>query len=154
MKKFAKTTKELALFLLIAFAPMTGLAADPEAEKAAILKADAAWLATSKSGADFIGFTDPDFTFFPPGAPFMSVKEEMIEHWDSIVNTPGLELIWGPNGAVVSKDGDLGYSYGWYKLTTVDDDGETKEATGKYVTVMRKQPSGEWRPLVDIFNSN
>lgn len=139
---------------IFAMLPFVAVAGDAEAEKAAIMKADGDWLATSKNGADFIGFTDPDFTFYPPGAPFMSDKIEMINHWESIVSTPGLELVWGPNGAVVSEGADLGYSYGWYKLTTIDDKGAPTESTGKYVTIMRKQADGKWRPLLDIFNAD
>ncbi len=125
-----------------------------EAEKAALIKADGAWFATSKSGADFIGYTDPEFTFFPPGAPFMSDKDVMIKHWDSIVSTPRLELVWGPDGAFVSENGDYGHTYGWYTLKTVDDKGAKNVSKGKYLTVMRKQANGEWRPLADIFNAD
>ncbi len=133
---------------------MKKITSEETGEIAAILKADGDWLAISKSGEDFIGFTDPDFTFLPPGAPFMDDKKKMIAHWNEIVNTPGLELVWGPTHAVVSKGGDLGMSSGWYTLKTVDDDGKASVAKGKYITPMRKQANGEWRPLSDMFNAD
>ncbi len=140
--------------ILLLFQTQFASAIDLEAEKSAIIKADGDWFAVSKDAEKFIGYTDPDFTFYPPGAPFMSDKKQMIKHWKSIVTTPGLKLVWGPDGANVSKSGDLGYSHGWYKLTTVDDKGKPTISKGKYVTVMRKQSNGEWRPLIDIFNAD
>ncbi len=154
MKKFILAVHFLFVSVVIAISPVSAIASEDSAEIAAILKADGDWLATSKSGEDFIGYTDPDFTFFPPGAPFMDDKKKMIAHWNAIVNTPGLELVWGPTLAVVSKGGDLGFSSGWYTLKTVDEAGKVNVAKGKYLTVMRKQANGEWRPLADIFNAD
>jgi ketosteroid isomerase-like protein len=152
MKKFISAMQSLLVAIVFATSPAS--AGNDDAEIAAILKADGDWLATSLSGEDFIGFTDPEFTFFPPGAPFMDERQQMIDHWNAIVTTPGLELVWAPTNAVVSEGGDLGFSYGAYTLTTIDEAGNENVSAGKYLTAMRKQPNGEWRPLADIFNAD
>lgn len=152
--RMAAITFILAVVTTFAMSSTYAVASENDVEIAAIIKADGDWLATSKDAEKFIGHTDPEFTFFPPGASFMDDRKAMIDYWDALVSTPGLELVWGPNGAVVSKSGDLGYSYGWYKLTTVDEKGAKSVSNGKYLTAMRKQANGEWRPLADIFNSD
>lgn len=149
-----KSLWTIMLVTAVSLSSLPAMADSQKEEVAALMKADGAWFAKSKDGAAFIGFTDPDFTFYPPNAPFMSDKKQMIKYWDAIVKTPGLELVWGPDGAVVAKSGDLGYTYGRYRLTTKSKDGSPTVAKGKYVTVLRKQESGEWRPLVDIFNAD
>lgn len=154
MYQLIKSLRTAIVIAGMTFSSSFAFADGSKTEIEALMKADNAWLATSKEGADFIGFTDPEFTFFPPNAPFMSDKQQMIEYWDAIVKTPDLELMWGPNGAVVSESGDLGYTYGSYTLTTKADDGTPNVAKGKYVTVLRKQDNGEWRPLADIFNAD
>ncbi|OUR63091.1 hypothetical protein A9Q74_02475 [Colwellia sp. 39_35_sub15_T18] len=123
-------------------------------EQKALIEADKKWFSMSKSAEDFLAYTDPEFKFFPPNAPFMAKKETAQEFWRSIVETPGLTLTWSPEGAEASSTGDLGFTYGFYLLKALDDAGNETIDKGKYVTVMRKQKCGEWRPLNDIFNSD
>ena len=126
-------------------------------EQKALIASDKKWLSISKSAQDFLDYTDPEFKFLPPNAPFMGEKETAQEFWRSIVETPGLTLTWAPESAeapVDSKIGAIGFTYGFYVLTSIDDAGVETVDKGKYVTVMRKQESGEWRPLNDIFNSD
>lgn len=127
---------------------------DTDAERSAIISTDGEWLAVSTDAQAFIGATDPDFLLFPPGAPVISDRDKLEEFWHAFITTPGMKITWGPTDAVVSSGGDLGYSYGAYTMTTIVEDGGEETAEGKYVTVMRKQADGKWRPLVDIFNGD
>lgn len=129
-------------------------AIDLAAEKAAMKETDAQWLAVSKDAAAFVAATDPDFTFFPPGAPYMDDRKEIEDHWRAIIETPGLSLTWAPEGAEVSASGDMGHTWGFFRMTAPDGNGGETLTTGKYVTVMRKQPDGRWLPLNDIFNAD
>jgi ketosteroid isomerase-like protein len=56
-----------------------------------------------------------------------------------------------------SGSGNLGYVRGTFRLA-FDYDGESYENQGKYVTILRKGPGGEWRIThhiwEDIPNSN
>lgn len=124
------------------------------AEKAALKEADIAWLAVSKDAKKFVAATDPEFKFFPPAAPFLSNREAIEDHWNAIVTTPGLKLTWEQEGAEVSTAGDLGHIWGFFRLTTLDENQAEVVTTGKCVFVMRKQTAGHWAPLIDIFNDD
>ena len=144
----------LALCIAMALTPLSVTAGATSAQEQALMEADGNWLAMSKDAHKFIAHTDDEFRFFPPNAPFMDDRKAAEDYWDAVINTPGLTLVWAPEGAEVSTDGDMGFTYGFYTLTTADDAGKETVAKGKYVTVMRMQESGEWRPMVDIFNAN
>jgi ketosteroid isomerase-like protein len=45
--------------------------------------------------------------------------------------------------------GDLGYTWGHYKITT---DGETKH--GKYMTVWHRESDGTWKVIADMGNAD
>ena len=56
-------------------------------------------------------------------------------------------LEWAPEAAEVAASGDLGYTYGPWRLTP---EGEEKPAAfGHFFTVWQKQPDGTWRWLAD-----
>ena len=147
-----------AWFIVVALLcyPMLGAAKGKnlDVERAAIIKADKDWLAVSKNAAAFIAATDPSFQFFPPNAPFMNDRKKIEEFWRGLLETPGLTVVWAPDGAVVAAGGDMGYSYGFYTLTTGAGGSNPVTVKGKYLTVMRKQPNGRWAPVADIFNAN
>jgi ketosteroid isomerase-like protein len=59
-----------------------------------------------------------------------------------------IKLEWVPTAAWGSRGGDMGVTTGEWRRTPVD---TTKPVrTGRYVTVWRKNPEGQWRGLVDI----
>ena len=49
----------------------------------------------------------------------------------------------------VGFSGDLGYYVGACQLDTPADDGSTMKETGKFVSVLRLQPDGSWKAVVD-----
>ena len=58
------------------------------------------------------------------------------------------QLTWEPAYADLSKSGDLGYTYGFYKYeATVQDSTIIQE--GAYVTIWKKNDSGEWKWVLD-----
>lgn len=62
------------------------------------------------------------------------------------------KLLWQPMSIDVSPDGQLGYTYGQYQRSYMDESGQSVESTGKYMTVWKRQPDGQWRISVDIGN--
>jgi ketosteroid isomerase-like protein len=62
---------------------------------------------------------------------------------------PDSVLAWEPIYAEAAASGDLGYTIGTWRLHP-DGDDPAVAATGKYVTIWRKTPDGEWRGAVDI----
>jgi len=61
---------------------------------------------------------------------------------DNLVPSP---LVWSPDQAFAGKSGDFGASWGHWKYTRPN--GST--ATGKYLTVWRKNADGKWKGLMD-----
>ena len=49
----------------------------------------------------------------------------------------------------VGFSGDLGYYVGACQLDTPADDGSTMKETGKFLSVLRLQPDGSWKAVVD-----
>ncbi len=66
--------------------------------------------------------------------------------------TKDFKLVWRPLHIDVSPDGTLGYTYGTYLRTWTDTSGNPVEATGKYMTVWKRQEDGRWLIEADIGN--
>ena len=90
----------------------------------------------------FLEFMSPDAIVFTPdrtlAKPFWTARQE-----------PTAALIWAPNFADVSSNGILGYTTGnWeYRAKGRDD---APSAFGNFNTVWVRQPSGEYKWVVDI----
>jgi ketosteroid isomerase-like protein len=64
-----------------------------------------------------------------------------------------LNLKWTPTKAEVSNDESLGYTYGNWVFTTKDKDGADAYTYGNYVTILKKQPDGRWKFVLDGGNT-
>lgn len=62
---------------------------------------------------------------------------------------PDQSLTWKPDFVDVSNSGDLGYTYGTAVFTTIDSTGAKKERIGKFHTVWKRQPNGDWKFVWD-----
>jgi len=75
-------------------------------------------------------------------------KKAIQTHFNNL--PPGtINLSWKPEFVDVSKSGDLGYTYGYYKLSIKDPEGKTIENKGVFHTVWKRQPDGTWRFVWD-----
>lgn len=61
-------------------------------------------------------------------------------------------LIWEPLFADISTSLDLGYTYGTYVLTYMDKDNKEQQAKGTYLTIWKKDSSGNWKWVLDNGN--
>jgi ketosteroid isomerase-like protein len=61
---------------------------------------------------------------------------------------PKSVLTWKPAEVFVSAGGDMGVTWGHW--LSKPGDPEKKPATGRYVTVWRKDASGGWKGIIDI----
>ena len=61
---------------------------------------------------------------------------------------PGGKLTWVPSELFVDKDAEMGATWGHFRF--VPPVPNAPAVTGKYVTVWRKNASGQWRGLLDI----
>ena len=65
------------------------------------------------------------------------------------INDTAFHLTWEPKNGTIAKSGDLGFSYGVYKLVP-----STKDTAifGTYVSIWRKQANGSWKFVLDTGN--
>lgn len=61
-------------------------------------------------------------------------------------------LSWEPLFADVSVSGDLGYTYGIYKIEMDSPDGSPLTTDGTYLSVWKKDDKGRWKFVVDTGN--
>ena len=80
----------------------------------------------------------------PPVVGYNEIKKIILNHSDS-----SFTLTWKPMFAKVAASGELGYTYGTYKVT----DKATKNISeGTYTTFWIKNSRGEWKALLDTGN--
>jgi ketosteroid isomerase-like protein len=140
------------ILLTIAFCT---LEADSDKERAAILERDKQWAAAVAEGRDvdlIVSFWADDATVFPPGAPAVVGKDAIRKFVQQSLSTPGFSMRWDTTNVTVSKDGTFAYATGTNHSTFNDPQGKLITVDGKGVTLWRKEPSGVWKCVIDIWN--
>ncbi|NIO39621.1 MAG: DUF4440 domain-containing protein [Burkholderiales bacterium] len=131
-------------------------AIDLEAERAALRATDETWAAAASEGTDvelIASFWSDDATIHPNEAPVVQGKEAIIEFVRTSFDIPGFHITWQPQEVVVAGSGDFGTTTGTNEFTVPGPDGETSTIHGHYVTVWRKNADGDWKCVIDMFNS-
>ena len=64
------------------------------------------------------------------------------------------KLEWQPQKAEVAESGELGYTWGFYTLSSPDSSGVERQVDGKYLNVWKKDDEGNWKVMIDIGNTN
>jgi ketosteroid isomerase-like protein len=59
-------------------------------------------------------------------------------------------LTWTPTDGVMGPSGDMGYTWGPFEGHSKDAHGNPVVTTGRYTTVWRKQPNGDWKVILDV----
>ncbi len=80
-----------------------------------------------------------------PVEGYKEIKKLILSHTDSTYT-----LTWEPKFAKVASSGELGYTYGTYKLTVKGKKPISEEGT--YITIWNKNSKGEWKALLDTGN--
>jgi len=62
------------------------------------------------------------------------------------------QLLWTPEGARMSPEGDMGFTWGHYEGDSKDAQGNPVKKTGRYMTVWKKQSDGSWKVELDASN--
>lgn len=127
-----------------------------ERDKEALLRVDREWAAAAAEGKNverIVSFWSDDATVFPAGAPIVQGKPAIRAFVQESLATPGFHISWRSDHASVSADGTLGYTTGTNALTVPGPDGKLMTVTGRGVAVWRRLPGGEWKCVIDIWNS-
>ena len=59
------------------------------------------------------------------------------------------QLLWTPTDAVIGPSGDMGYTWGHFEGHSKDANGNPVTTSGRYMTIWRKQPDGNWKVVLD-----
>ncbi len=59
------------------------------------------------------------------------------------------QLTWVPEGAQMGPSNDMGFTWGHYEGHSRDKAGQPVVTSGRYITVWRKQPNGQWKVVLD-----
>jgi ketosteroid isomerase-like protein len=144
----------LAVLLLASFQAAAQTKAS--AAEASIREADQQWLKVfaAKDLDKSVAYCVDDASAMSQNTPIATGKEAIRNLFSGFFALPNLKISWQPNRIEVAKSGELGYTSGSYHMTFNDPSGKQLSETGKYVTVWRKQSSGGWKVVLDIFNSD
>jgi ketosteroid isomerase-like protein len=138
----------LMLWLVIsACSPQRHAAADPEELK----KADLAFAkATAERGLDgFTAYLAGDAMTIRADVPVVKGAKALADRWAPLLRDPSQSITWQPLEARISQSGDLGFTVGTYQITKSEGQARSLVRSGKYVTIWRRQPSGEWKVAFD-----
>jgi uncharacterized protein (TIGR02246 family) len=92
-----------------------------------------------------------DAEFLVEGAPVAKGVQEIRAGMTGLLMDPALALQFASTVTEVAKSGDIAYQRGNYSITVTDE--KTKkpiQATGSFVTVLKKQTDGSWKVVEDI----
>jgi ketosteroid isomerase-like protein len=71
-----------------------------------------------------------------------------------LLGLPGLTISWQPTKVEVARGGDLAYVYGRYEVSFDEAPGKRTTDRGKIVEIWKKQADGNWKCIVDTWNSD
>jgi uncharacterized protein (TIGR02246 family) len=126
------------------------------ADLAAIRATDSAFVASANAGNvdGVVAVYAPDAALLPPNLPPQKGRNAIRSFWAGFLNAYTVRFETGSD--VIEGRGDLAYNLGYYRFTAVPkakaDPGVADE--GKFVEVLKKQPDGSWKYVVDMYSSN
>jgi uncharacterized protein (TIGR02246 family) len=148
-------------FIAIALAALTTAACNgPQSgsgdAKSAIRAADEALQqAVAKGELERIAsYYADDAVLLPTAEPIVTGKEAIRAEWRHVLGIPGMQNVSALKHIDVSRSGDMAYSRGTYTSHMVGPKGEPLTEPGKWVSIWRKQSDGQWRIVVDIYNTD
>lgn len=59
------------------------------------------------------------------------------------------QLTWAPQGAQMGPSNDMGFTWGHYEGRSKDKNGQPVVISGRYITVWKKMPDGNWKVAMD-----
>lgn len=135
--------------LTFCFAP--GAHAGPVEEMIAADKAFAKMADQESVPAAFGEYAAADVRMFPEGEHSYQGRDAMVRRFADWPADATME--WEPLGGMAASSGDFGFTWGTYVFISQGEDGPVVEH-GKYVSIWRKEPDGEWKFVVDIGNAS
>jgi ketosteroid isomerase-like protein len=135
---------------------MTLAQGSPKEIEQTIKALDTKWSASSasKNVDQWVSFYGPDALLLAPNEPIADTPTKIKKSMAAFLSLPDLSLSFWSDKVWVAKSLDVAYEYGHYSMSFKDPKGNTVKDQGKSVEVWRKQKTGKWLCVVDMFNSD
>lgn len=140
--------------LAVACAPPEAVV-DMEVETAA-LRATAQAYHDAATGMDTEALVDlyaPDAVMYPPDLPAVEGIDAVGEYASGFTSVPGIQIHLELVDVVVSSGAGMGYTLGTGTIIMDGPDGEPMTEHVRDFHVWTKNAAGEWKLVVDIWNS-
>ncbi|MGD0800792.1 MAG: nuclear transport factor 2 family protein [Terracidiphilus sp.] len=127
--------------------PLTDTTANPGKILLYDLEARFAKDVLARGGAGFASwFAEDGVALGNAAAPLIGkVAIQKSANWDPKV----YQLTWTPTDAQMGPSGDEGYTWGHFEGHSKDVNGNPVTTTGRYITIWRRLPNGEWKVALD-----
>jgi len=106
----------------------------------------------AKDAASVAELYADDARILMPGQPVISGKPEILAFYKAALAGPVQAIRLDTTHIEVSND--LAYAFGLNTVTLNVPGGTPREEKGKYVTVYRRQSTGDWKVIGDSYSSN
>ncbi|MGQ0702529.1 MAG: YybH family protein [Gemmatimonadales bacterium] len=115
-----------------------------DADRAAILAADSAWLAAARAGTvdSILSFWTEDARVIGPGQPPVIGRSAIREMLVQSMALPGFSVSWETTEVVVASGGDVAWSFGTNVFTLPGTAGGVDTLRGQGAVVWRKGDDG------------
>jgi ketosteroid isomerase-like protein len=98
----------------------------------------------------FYKYLDDDCVLLRPNKYPIKGKAKILDMY-STADTNST-LTWVPLYAYVAESGELGYTYGTYKMKFFSPEGDPLTNEGTYVNIWKKDKDGNWKYVLDSGN--
>jgi ketosteroid isomerase-like protein len=146
----ARSLKVAALCLAVL--PLFALAYQKASDNAqAIATADRAFCQSTRArGLD--GWVDAfaDNAVLGQFDPPAKGKDAIRQAYAGLFARKDLDFQWEPDSSAAFPQGNLGFSFGHYRMRFTDAKGVAQTRTGNYLTVWEKQKDGAWKVIADF----
>ncbi len=118
--------------------------------------ASAEWakVAAAKDLEKTLSYYAEDASMLPPNMPIVTGAEARRKMWTQLFSPAEMAFSNAATKVEVAKSGDLAYEVGTFEESFKDAKGTPVKLVGKYVVVWKKQAGGEWKAIMDIFNTD
>jgi ketosteroid isomerase-like protein len=125
-------------------------------EGAALMQVSRDWAkaAEARDTERVLAYWADDAIVMPADQPALVGKEAIRGMVQGGFADSAFSITWEPERAVISQSGDMGYLVEHNRMTFRDPSGRRRTTFGKGVTIWKKDANGNWKNVVDIFNTN
>ena len=127
----------------------------PATEAEHLLERDAEWAALAFEALDIdriLSYWSDDAVVFAPDLPPIIGKVALRGYVENSFRIPGFKISWKSSEVHFSPDLKLAYMFGENTVVMNGPNGTPIRMNGRAITIWRREPDGQWRCAVDIWN--